>query len=199
MYRWFDTPNNDEEYLKQWKDAKSNFMPEQPIDKTWHVDTYERVLGTDESGEDLFHRAAQALFRYQYYPSSVMHALGEFTLEDRFMRPGDRILQRIRLLPGMEILTVNFVFTVINETRRKGFTLMTTEQHIEMGEWTALVALRPNHEVVLMVQAVSKPGPRMPLPGKLLGRFYQNRAHRLGLEYFSTLMHSSVGDKSSSA
>ena len=52
----------------------------------------------------------------------------DFQLEDRPVRSGDRVVQRIRLLlawnrPVLEVLTMNEITEVIDEPRRKGLYL----------------------------------------------------------------------------
>ncbi len=194
MLQWFKKTHKDVAYLDIWRDAKINFDPNQPIDASWSVDAYEAPLGTDAQGE-LFDRAVWHLLRYHFYPPSVMRHTSSFAQENRKVRVGDRIVQRIRLIPGvLDVLTMNVVNALFYEHHRKGFSYITSENHVQTGEFTAIVTRRPNGDVVLMMHAVSKPGPRMPWFGLPFVRFYQQRAHRLGIAHFQAQLAKGADD-----
>jgi len=187
MFNWFPKTSNDLNTLNRWKTSPTNFEPNQPIDRSWYVDSHQVSLGKDEG--DVFDRAARLLFGYRFYPPGVMHHTSTFEQEDRLLHMGDRILQRIHLIPGvLDVLTLTYIRNTMVEYHRKGFTYATTERHLEMGEWTAVITRRPGEDVKLMLYSISKPGPHMPLWAKPLARMYQVRAHRLGIEHFRRLV-----------
>lgn len=188
LEEWFPRAHNDSRYLRLWRDAPLTYQAGQPLDSTWQVDKYTARLGADTSSQ-LFERAANALMRYRFYPASVMRPISDFDLEQRGLRLGDRIVQRLHILrlgdmPLLDVLTMNEVTAVVEEDRRRGFTYTTTACHAEMGEWTALVEWLATGEVRLEMRAVSKPGPRLWGAAHGLARRLQLRAHQHGLAAF---------------
>lgn len=192
LFDWFPKPKDDSKFLETWGQPASNFDPEQPIDPTWHVDQYETPLGPDVDG--LFERAVHRLLRYEFYPPAVMHHTSDFARENRALRFGDRIVQRIHALPGLlDVITMNRVTATFAEPGRVGFTYTTTDYHLEMGEWTATVVRKRagrefGGQVALLMHAISKPGPKMPLWARPFARAVQLRAHRLGMENFKKIV-----------
>jgi len=187
MLEWFPKPQDLGKYLDQLGQPENNFDPEQPIDNTWHVDQHEMPLGLDQDG--LFDRAVQHLLRYQFYPPSVLHHASDFSRDNRILRFGDRIVQRIHAIPGLlDVITMNRITATFAEPNRIGFTYTTTEHHLEMGEWTATVLRKRDKQVVFVMHALSKPEPKMPLWAKPFSRALQIRAHRLGMEYFKLIV-----------
>lgn len=190
---WFGIGRSkDAQYLSLWRNATLTYTPDQEIDHNWNVDRYDIILGQDGSGA-LFERAAQLTQNNQFYPSRVMKAVSDFSLEDRPVRVGDRVLQRIRLfqyntLPILEVLTMNEITEVINEPRRAGFTYTTTTRHSEIGEWSPHVEWRPDGEVVLIIEVVSRARPGTSALARRFTRQMQLRAHRLSIENFCALL-----------
>lgn len=160
---WFGRKLDDSRYLDLWREAPLTYSESQPIDSAWNVDRYEIILGRDSSG-NLFDRAARLTLRNRFYPAQVMVNASDFQREDRPVRRGDRVVQRIRLLlawnrPVLEVLTMNEITEVIDEPRRKGFTYTTTTVHSEIGEWSPVVEWRENGEVALIITVVSRTRP----------------------------------------
>jgi uncharacterized protein (UPF0548 family) len=158
------------------------------VDLHWNTDSYQETVARDETGE-VFRRAADLLMCYRFYPSSVMRATSDFGDARRWMRAGDRIVQRVRLLSianlsVLELLTMNQVASVIDEPKHKGFTCVTTRYHSERGEWSASVEWAVNHDVILRVKAISKSNWSLPWPASTLARRFQLRAHKLGIESY---------------
>ncbi len=196
MLEWFPKSPPLETYLDKLGQPGNNFNPEQPIDNTWHVDQHEIPLGFDQKPgpdqDDLFERAVHLLLRYQFYPTSVLHHTSDFARENRNLRFGDRIVQRIHAIPFLlDVITMNRITATFAEPNRIGFTYTTTEHHLEMGEWTATVLRKRDGQVALVMYAVSKPGPKMPLWAMPFSRAVQIRAHRLGMANFQHLLHES--------
>ena len=190
MLEWFPKPNPLEKYLDTFGQPPNNFDPEQPVDHTWHVDQHEVILGPDK--DELFDRAVHLLLHYQLYPPSVLHHTSDFARENRHLRFGDRIIQRIHAIPGLlDAVTMNRITSTLAEPNRIGFTYTTTEHHLEMGEWTATVIRKRDGQVALLMHAISKPGPKMPGWAMPFARAMQLRAHRLGMENFQHLLHES--------
>ena len=189
---WFGSSKNDARYLDLWREAPLTYSPDQAIDSEWHVDRYEIVLGKDTSG-DLFQRAGLLTLRNRFYPPQVMVNTSDFQREDRPVRAGDRVLQRIRILtawdhPVLEVLTMNEITEVIDEPRRKGFTYTTTAVHSELGEWAPCVEWRENGEVVLVIMVVSRTRPGASRLSRRITRWLQLRAHRLSIMNFKDLL-----------
>lgn len=192
MEEWFPRAPEDGRYLRLWREAPLTYQTGQALDMTWNVDDYSVTLGTD-SAPHLFDRAANALMRYHFYPADVMRAISDFQLERRWLRPGDRIVQRLHIfrlldLPLLDVVTMNEITSVVNEDRRKGFTCATTECHAEQGEWSAWIDWHTFGEVILTMHAVSRPGPRLPIWTHGLARHLQLRAHQRGLANFHRMV-----------
>ena len=185
---WFPRAHDDARYLRLWRGAALTYSPGQPIDATWHQDDYPSVIGHDATPQ-LFERASHLLMRYRFYPADVMRHISDFGLEQRPLRAGDRIVQRIHILrwldlPLLDVITMNEVTAVVDEERRQGFTYTTTQCHAEVGEWTALVEWRESGDVTLTLRAVSRPGPRLPFFAHSFARQLQLRAHHRALASF---------------
>lgn len=189
---WFGSKKNDASYLSLWRDASITYSAGQPIDSEWHIDRYEIILGSDPTGQ-LFDRAGILTLRNRFYPPQVMVNTSDFQQEDRPVRSGDRIVQRIRILsawerPLLELLTMNEITEVIDEPRRKGFTYTTTSVHSEVGEWSPCVEWRENGEVVLVIMVISKTRPGASRLAQRLARWLQLRAHHLSIANFKDLL-----------
>ena len=183
---------NDAQYLTSWKNAPITYSPEQALDHNWSVDHYEVILGKDESGA-LFRRAAQLTLLNRFYPAEVMQSVSDFSLENRPVRLGDRVLQRIRIfqyntLPIFEVLTMNEITEVIDEPRRAGFTYTTTAAHSEIGEWSPVVEWRENGEVALVISVVSRSREGASDFSRRFTRRMQLRAHALSIQNFKALL-----------
>jgi uncharacterized protein (UPF0548 family) len=184
----FGNARHDARYLQLWRTVPVSYMPGQPPGRGWHIDNYQESLTHDETGQ-VFSRATDLLMRYQFYPASIMQATSDFGEEQRWLRAGDRIVQRVHLLSivGLsifELLTVNQVASVIDEPKHKGFTCITTQGHSEKGEWSASVEWSATHDLILHVKAISKSNWSLPWPAGVIVRWFQLRAHKLGIESF---------------
>ncbi len=186
---WFGRqPASDLDYLTAWQNAPLTCSPGQDPNLGFNVDCYEVILGRDATG-DLFRRAAELTLRNCFYPPEVMSITADYDLEDRPVRAGDGVLQRITLFqangrPLLEAVTLDRVTSVVDEPRRAGFTYVTTTAHSETGEWTPMVEWRENGEVVLLINVVSCP--RLGIAGWLRYwvRGLQIRAHKLSIANF---------------
>lgn len=185
---WFDDGCCDVKYLDIWNDAPLSYRFGQPVDKSWHVDEYELLLGVDEDGR-LFKKAADRLMRYQFYPQDVMSHTSDFGLWNRWVQVGDRIVQRIHLFslfgkPVLDVVTMTEVTQVITEPRCYGFTYVTVDQHVEQGEWSAWLEWREDNDLILTVNAISRPRPEEPARNYSYMRNLQQTAHQRGLAHF---------------
>ncbi|MBK8904704.1 MAG: DUF1990 family protein [Anaerolineaceae bacterium] len=188
---WFDDGCCDVKYLDIWNGTALSYQPGQPIDASWHVDSYELLLGTDEEGR-LFRKAADLLMRYQFYPHDVLSHVSDFGLWNRWAQVGDRIVQRIHLFslfgkPVVDVIAMNEVRQVITEPRRYGFTYVTVETHVEQGEWTACLEWDPDNQLRLAVHTISRPSPEEPARNYSFMRTLQKSAHQRGLQHFKQI------------
>jgi uncharacterized protein (UPF0548 family) len=185
---WFDDGCCDVKYLDIWNAAPISYHPGQPIDDSWHIDTYERSLGQDENGR-LFRKASDLLMRYQFYPDDVLNHVSDFSLWDRWAQVGDRIVQRIHLIslfgkPILDVVAMNEISDIITEPRRYGFTYVTVANHVEQGEWRACIDWREDGELLLTVKVISKPVAAEPARNHRFMRTLQKSAHQRGLQNF---------------
>lgn len=189
---WFGNRKNDIVSLEQWRNAPLTYTPDQETNGEWNVDRYEVILGVDRSGE-LFQRAGLLTLRNRFYPKQVMATTSDYEIENRPVRKGDRVLQRIHILQPwgrslFDVLTVNEITEVIDEPRHKGFTYTTTTVHSEIGEWSPSVVWRENGEVALIIEVVSRNRPGASRFAQRLTRWLQLRAHRLSIENFRAIL-----------
>lgn len=188
----FGNGKPDEQYLSLWRDAPLSYVPGQPTDASWHSDDYAEVLVHDPHGT-YFQRAADWLMRYQFYPPSLMHHVSDFSQEKRWLRAGDRLVQRIHGrnvlgFPIFDLLTMNEIYTVIDEPRRKGFTYATTQVHIECGEWSPSIEWLENNDLLLTIHVHSRLARTMPGLVIAYSRRIQTRAHHQGIAHFRRLV-----------
>jgi uncharacterized protein (UPF0548 family) len=185
---WFDDGCCDVKYLDVWNNATPSYQPGQPVDDSWHVDEYELSLGLDEDGR-LFRKASDLLMRYQFYPQDILSHVSDFSLWERWAQVGDRIVQRIHLFslfgkPILDVITMNEVHNVIIEPRRYGFTLVTIQNHVEQGEWSACLEWQDDGELSLTIKSISKPISAEPARNYGFMRTRQKAAHQQGLQNF---------------
>jgi uncharacterized protein (UPF0548 family) len=190
---WFNRDRQlDAQYLSAWREAPVTYDPDQVVDHHWNADHYETVLGKDGSGS-LFERAAVITLMNQFYPPDVLVTTSDFGVEKRPVQVGDRVLQRIRLFqiagrPIYDVLTLNEITEVVQETRRVGFTYNTTSIHSEIGEWSSVVEWRGNGEVVLVIDVISRALPGAAAVARWFTRRMQLRAHTLSVQNFQALL-----------
>jgi uncharacterized protein (UPF0548 family) len=151
----------------------------------WEHDRHEHPI-TAVADKALFDRAADRVMRYDFYPPAVMHHVSDASLEDRWLREGDLIVQRIHGLNGLlDGVTATRVSEIIAEPRRAGFAYVTTEAHFEIGEWWCWVEWKPARELTVNILAFSRPGPRLPVWAHGNARRAQLRAHHAGPAHFA--------------
>ncbi len=151
------------------------------------VHTLEKVIGTDVSGA-LFDQAGAILLRYEFYPESVISSVSDFSLANRTVATGDRILLRLHLLHLFGVSFVNFpvlvhVVDAVDQPREKRMTYCTTRWHLAKGTCTAQLQWRDDGAVVLSLRSVETPVNRfLRLPVvKPVFRLFLDRALRKGV------------------
>lgn len=189
---WFQRGDKDADYLTLWKDQPLAYTTGQELGADWYKDSYEEVIGVDTNGA-LFERAGDRLLRYNFYPATVMAYVSPFSLENRLMKQGDRLIQRVHVFrigdqPIIDVVTMNEITSVVDEPRKKGFTYITTASHSEQGEWSAMVEWREDNTLVLKVTAISRLDPKEPPLIRPFVRFLQKRAHHLGIANFRSIV-----------
>ena len=194
MLVWFSREVDLYAVLDEWRGIRRNYRPGDFVDDSWYVDRYEVLLGS-VADHGLFDIAARRLFRYAFYPESIVAVAADFIRENRPPEAEEPVVQRVRVIPGVvDAVTMNIVESVWQEPDRRGFTLVTSERQYERGEWTASVTRNPDGGVLLQVNVVSRPSRRLPLPARVFARALQKHAHRLGLRRFSGAVRSTNPD-----
>ena len=179
-------------HLDMWSDAPLSFKSGQATISDWHTDYYETILTRAGNGR-LFQKAAHLLMRYQFYPETLLSAFGDFNLHpERQLRVGDRIVQRIHVArlfgrPLLDVIGLTEVRRVIDTPRCQGFTYVTVTPHVEQGEWSACVTWRDNGDLVLTMDAISRPAPQEPARNHRFMRAFQKKAHQAGIAHFKKL------------
>lgn len=183
-FSFFANAANDVALLAQWRSAPLTFRAGDALPNA-HTDDYDVVV-RNHATADHFARAADLLLRYRFYPPDVMLHTSDFDQQRRRMRAGDRIVQRIRLFPGFDVLTMNEVTRVTNAPRCAGFTYTTTAKHDEVGQWSVDVALDDAGALHLRIHSIGKAN--LPLFLRSIARFIQLRAHRRGIATFKAAL-----------
>lgn len=185
----------EDRWLTDWRDAHRTYRPgdehRPPANVRWKEDHHRHRIGYDATG-DLLRAARDLLFRYEFYPPDVMVHAADYHRQQRPMRPGDRIVQRIYPIPALRflsVLTMTEVSAVEASPTHARFVYVTTTAHREIGWWAAGVEWDPaTGELVATIDAVSRTGPGVPFFLKPYTRWLQLRAHRRGLDHFTALI-----------
>lgn len=175
---------HDARLLAQWRSAPLTYLAGDALPSA-HVDEHDIVV-REHAGIDHFARAADLLLRYQFYPPDVMLHASDFAQAGRRMEAGDRIVQRIRLVPGIDVLTMNEVTRVTGDARCAGFTYATTQKHDEVGQWSADVTLDDAGALHLQIHSMGKANLSTFL--RPFARQIQLRAHRRGIAAFKAAL-----------
>jgi hypothetical protein len=188
---WFDDGCCDVKYLDEWQDAPLSFTPGQVTDSNWYSDSYDQVI-MPRADESAFQKAADLLLRYRFYPDHILSFTGDFDLEQRQVRVGDRIVQRIHVLrllgrAILDVIAITEVTDVVNEPRRAGLSYATVFPHVAQGQWQAAVIWGKMGELRLAVKAILRLDPTEPARNRRLIRFFQRQAQRHGLDHFKQL------------
>ncbi len=180
----FGNTAQDTQLLAQWRSAPLTYHAGDALPDA-HSDDYD-VIVRERATRDHFARAADLLLRYRFYPPDVMLHTSDFNQARRRMKAGDRIVQRIRVLSGLDVLTMNEVVRVTNAPRTAGFAYATTQKHDEIGLWSAEVALDDAGALHLRIHSMGKAN--LPFFMRPIARRIQLRAHRRGIETFKAAL-----------
>jgi len=184
MLIWFSKNVDLYAQLDAWRNAGSNYEPDQAVDNRWSVDGLEAEIGSADDPQ-AFERAVDQLFAYDVYPASVMQTAADFIREQRPPRTGDRIIQRIHVLPGiLDALVMNIVSAVWHENDRRGFTVITSEYQYLSGEWTASISRKRSGALTFMLHAISLPAPRLPSLAHGVARRLQTAGFKKAAAHF---------------
>ncbi len=188
MLVWFSKTVDLYAILDRWRGEGSNYHLEGAAQGACYLDNFDVALGTSEA-QQLYDQAVKRLLGYRYYPDSVLTAVADFTRDGRLPQPGDRIVQRIKVIPYiLDAITMNIVKSAWQEPDSSGFTIVTSEHHYEVGEWTVSVDRNPNGEVTLVVRIDSHPSNQLRFLARWFARALQLRAHRLARRDFAQAM-----------
>lgn len=150
----------------------------------WDDDfTYE--LGLDPDGS-IFTSLSERALSGNYYPQKVIQFYGEWIAEDRLLRPGDRVLQRIPLLPFapwpvLWSLAEIYIAEATETECTVGY--VTTTRHFGRGIWRAKFA-NVGDTVTLNVKATAGPGSFWFWLGLPVARYLMVRARLKAVESF---------------
>jgi uncharacterized protein (UPF0548 family) len=189
---WFDDGCCDIKYLDKWQNAPLSFTPGQVTDTNWYSDSYEKVV-LSQATDSLFQQAADLLLRFQFYPKQILSSTGDFDLDQRRLRRGDRIVQRIHVLRLMrrailDVIAIAEITAVVNEPRRVGFSYATVFPHVVQGEWQIAAVWDKSGDLRLKVDSILRPDPTEPNRNHRLIRHFQRYAHQQGLNQFTRII-----------
>jgi len=140
-------------------------------------------IGEDLTGQR-FEIIANRMLSGTYYPMDAVEFFGRFQDEGRNIRPGDRVLQRARLLPFLKKIFVWSMVEIYVAERREDFCqigYVTTTQHHGRGIWTATLT-KEDGELELTIESIASPNSWLFWIGLPFARFLQLRARRRGIE-----------------
>jgi hypothetical protein len=125
-------------------------------------------------------------FAYHIFPFNIMTSLTQWEYEKRKMRVGDTILQQI-FIPPLPGLSQKLIFgvrinSITDEIGKKGFSYETLEGHVERGESSFVIQLRPTP--VFTITTFSEPSnPLLRLIGPVAARPYQAYCTRKAMSH----------------
>lgn len=192
---WFNRKQRDATFLEKWQTVPITYQLQQKRMNQgspsyhWQHHFYQRIL-TSNTTELVFKQAIDQLMRYQFYPARIMTHISHFSVSDRWMKLGDRIVQRIPIIRFnqqaiLDVVGMTEIARVWLEPHRCGFTYVTTAKHAAEGEWTAEIHWLPNDQLQLTVSSYSRPSLHEPFWSHPFMNRLQKRAHLAGLNYFS--------------
>lgn len=167
--------------FERYKSAPLTWKPGQsgkPALVSWN-DCLDKDLGEDPGGSR-FDAIATRMMTGRYYPPQVINFSGDW--EGRELRPGDRILQEMKLGP-VKLYGMAEIFVAERETNRCKIGYVTTARHYGRGIWSAEL-FRENGRIRLQVRALSGPGSWLFWIGLPVARYLQMRAWRRAAEDF---------------
>jgi len=153
----------------------------------WRTISYRLPLTGMERNEGL-QRARKVLLNFDYFPPDLVRVYGQWNIESRLMKVGDRFMQQVNLTPlipkFLHTLTMDQVVHVYNDSNRVGFTVVTTTLHDEIGEHSAWVRWDETTKVCIF-EAVSSSAfdDYVFGPAKWYARRLQHKAHQRAQKY----------------
>jgi hypothetical protein len=184
---------------------KVNF--ENYSNKKWRTIEYEGII-TKTAKEDDYHNIKKILMnRGQLFPKVFMKLSSDFRSEQRVMKEGDLVLERINLLPFsilssfqiVEILVVNVVSRVEESIKMKEsnrfqreksnfiLELSTTSYHDEIGSHSVEIEWI-HDENIIKWKSCSKSCLNLPWPLNLYGYWLQDMAHKQATPFMESLL-----------
>jgi hypothetical protein len=169
------------------KSAVNTWHPTKGGKRAWvcFEDSLTSDLGDDIDGA-CFEALADRMQSGDYYPSDVIEFFGEFRTEKRFLRLGDRIVQRAKLFPKIPSLVIFSVAEIFVSERTDEYChvgYVTTNKHFGRGIWQAKLT-RVGSELELCVESTACPGSLAFWLGLPIARYLQLRARRRAIESF---------------
>lgn len=122
-----------------WKKAPLSWSPTEGGKRSWVTfeDDVVDDLGPDPDGAR-FEQIVEKMRKGNHYPPDAVQFIGEFRDDERYLKVGDRVLQRARVFPFWDGLAV-WSMVEIFEAEREGETFrlgyVTTRRHHARGIW----------------------------------------------------------------
>lgn len=181
-----DVRSRFEEYSRgktTWDPANSRSLP----GLAWNDFS---VTGFGVSPSDsTFQMLCDRMLSGHYYPPDAIECFGLWQDENREIRPGDRILQRARLIPwipSLALWAMTEVFVAERSPTRCELGYVTTERHFARGIWQAVLEYGED-ELQLTIQGTTAPASLWFWLGLPLARYLQRRAWRRAIDEFVRL------------
>jgi hypothetical protein len=173
--------------LEAWREAPLSWDPvtggRRPL-VCWE-DDYTFDLGADTTGQR-FHEISEKMLTGFYYPSEVIRCYGDWTVENRRIKPGERMVQKAVILPswegvGLWSMTQIFAAEQTEDTCTLGY--VTTKRHFGRGKWQATL-VRDDGTLKVHVRATAGPGSFWFWLGLPIARWLMVRARKRAVEEF---------------
>jgi uncharacterized protein (UPF0548 family) len=88
----------------------------------------------------------------------------------------------------LSVVSMTEITEAIVEPHRCGFTYTTVATHVEQGEWAASITWQANGDIVLTLDAISRPNPQEPSRNYAFMRSWQQAAHQQGVSHFKRMV-----------
>ena len=173
--------------LEAWRSVPLTWNPatggKRPL-VCWEDDfTYD--LGQDPDGTR-FEEIAGRMTSGNFYPKDVIEFYGDWILEERDMRQGDRVLQKA-VLPGVRLWSMAEMFVVQRGPTETSIGYVTTQRHFGRGKWQATMTRSAKGALILHIRATAGPGSFWFWIGLPVARFLMVRARLSAVKEFRNL------------
>lgn len=176
--------------LSKWEERKIHPEAPKEIIRNPNHDVTEATLALEPEGLPIqggpFEKVSRSILGYQIFGPKI----GKTVTHTQKVEVGDTIGLNYKFLPGLRLFFASRVVEVFENEQtergvRSGFVYQTLEKHPELGEEIFQVTKLPSGEVVLHIEAWSRPNLWFVKLFAPWGRRIQKYAARCAVEYLT--------------